>query len=54
MESIFENNEQYAAFRNTGLERSAPLAQDIAWFKETYGLEPPAVKEVSVQLAECV
>ncbi len=34
-----------AAFQNTGLERSKALAEDIAWFKQTYGLDPPALKE---------
>mmetsp|Transcript_13341 Transcript_13341/g.32593 ORF Transcript_13341/g.32593 Transcript_13341/m.32593 type:complete len:273 (-) Transcript_13341:586-1404(-) len=32
---------EYAAFRGTGLERSAALAKDLAWFKATYGIEPP-------------
>ena len=34
-----------AEFRNTGLERSAALEKDIAWFKEVYGLEPPKVTD---------
>lgn len=31
----------YARFRKTGLERSAALAKDIAWFESTYGLKAP-------------
>ncbi len=34
-----------ARFQNTGIERSAALEKDIAWFRETYGLEPPPVTE---------
>jgi len=33
---------EYAAFSGTGLERSAGLADDIAWMSEKYGLEAPA------------
>jgi hypothetical protein len=29
-----------AAFQNTGLERSQALADDLAYFKEKYGLTP--------------
>lgn len=36
---------EYAVLENTGLERSAALDKDIAWFKEAYGLQPPEVKE---------
>lgn len=33
----------YTKFQNTGLERVAALKQDIAWFKETYGMEPTPI-----------
>jgi len=46
MERCVAEREEYAAFRNSGLERAGPLAEDIAWFKATYGMEPPAVTEV--------
>lgn len=32
---------EYAAFRHTGLERSAALERDIRWFQEQHGLQPP-------------
>jgi len=35
---------QYERFQNTGLERAAPLAKDIAWMAETYGLSVPEVQ----------
>lgn len=34
---------EYARFADTGLERSAALAQDIAWFEAEYGLKAPAL-----------
>jgi hypothetical protein len=34
-----------AKFQSTGLERSAALAADIAWFREQYGLPAPELKE---------
>jgi len=34
------SHDSYKNFQNTGLERSAALAADIAWFKEAYGMEP--------------
>lgn len=34
-----------ARFRDTGLERSRPLTQDIDWFKQQYGLEPQPLRE---------
>jgi hypothetical protein len=34
-----------ARFRATGLERSAALAADIAWFKEAHGLSPAPLDE---------
>ena len=30
-----------AKFRNTGLERSERLAQDISWLQQTYDLSSP-------------
>ena len=33
---------QYAAFVNTGLERTSGLAKDIAWFEETHSMIAPA------------
>ena len=33
---------EYAAFRDTGLERSEALEKDVQWFEEKYGLVPPA------------
>lgn len=43
LEGIVSTNSTYAPFRNSGLERSAALAADIAWFKQTYGLVPGPV-----------
>jgi hypothetical protein len=34
-----------ARFKSTGLERAQALAADLAWFKETYGLDAPALEE---------
>jgi hypothetical protein len=33
------------ALQATGLERSQVLVKDLAWFKETYGLDAPELKE---------
>ena len=38
-------------FRETGLERSAPLEKDIAWFKSEYGLEAQPVGEAGTEYA---
>ncbi|KAK9828681.1 hypothetical protein WJX72_001504 [[Myrmecia] bisecta] len=35
----------YARFQNTGLERAAALAKDIAWFQSEFGLSPPELQE---------
>ena len=32
-------------FRNTGLERSAHLAQDVAWMQSEYGLAPVTLSD---------
>lgn len=47
LENIVEEaaHPDYRRFQNTGIERSAALEQDIRWFKETYGLEPPATAD---------
>jgi len=47
MEDIVQeaSHPEYAKFQNTGLERSQPLAADVAWFKETYGLTAPQPEE---------
>ncbi|KAF5828604.1 heme oxygenase 1 [Dunaliella salina] len=45
VERIIAERDEYAAFRNSGLERAGPLAEDIAWVSSTYGLQPPAVTE---------
>lgn len=34
-----------AAFRATGLERAAALAEDLAWFQSTYGIAAPQLSE---------
>mmetsp|Transcript_9277 Transcript_9277/g.14784 ORF Transcript_9277/g.14784 Transcript_9277/m.14784 type:complete len:301 (+) Transcript_9277:121-1023(+) len=39
----------YAAFIDTGLERAAPLAKDIAWFAEAHGMEAPAADGPGVE-----
>ncbi|KXZ53880.1 hypothetical protein GPECTOR_6g798 [Gonium pectorale] len=44
-ERLMETNEEYASFRKTGLERSAGLAEDLAWFERTYQMTPPALAE---------
>jgi len=36
---------EYAAFQQTGLERSQALTQDLAWFKEKFDLDPPLLEE---------
>ena len=43
LEEIVDSTEMFATFRNSGLERSAALDADIAWFGEQ-GLEEPDVK----------
>jgi heme oxygenase len=30
-----------ALFQHTGLERTQPLDEDLAWFKATYNITPP-------------
>ena len=40
LEEAVGSREEYAPFRNTGLERSEALAEDVRWFKEKYNLEP--------------
>jgi len=47
LERIMEDakDPQYERFQNTGLERSAPLAKDIAWMEETYGIKPKELSE---------
>ena len=40
LEEAVRSRDEYAPFRDTGLERSRALAQDVRWFKEKYGLEP--------------
>lgn len=44
MESIVHtsNHPEYAAFRNTGLERAGSLKEDLAWFNQHLGMEIPA------------
>ena len=41
LEEAVASNPLYSAFRETGLERSAALKKDIAWFRETFSLTPP-------------
>jgi len=43
LEEIVDTTEEFASFRNSGLERSAALDADIAWFAEE-GVETPTVK----------
>ena len=40
LEEAVASRDEYELFRNTGLERSQALAQDVRWFKEKYGMEP--------------
>ena len=40
-----------AGFQNTGLERAAALAQDIAWMQQEYDLTPEPVQEDGPGLA---
>lgn len=40
-----------ASFVNTGLERGAALAQDVAWFVSTQGLDAPVASGPGVEYA---
>ena len=40
LEEAVGSREDYKLFRDTGLERTQSLAEDVRWFKEKYGLEP--------------
>lgn len=40
-----EAHPEYAKFQNTGLERSAALAADLAWLQQEYGLPAASVAE---------
>ena len=53
MEEIVASGDSpiYAAFQDTGLERTGPLVKDIAWFKEAYGMEAPAADGPGVEYA---
>ena len=44
LEELVEATPRFASFRNSGLERSAALATDIAWFAEQ-GVSTPPVAE---------
>lgn len=35
------SHKEYALFQHTGLERTQPLNEDLAWFKATYNITPP-------------
>lgn len=43
---------QYAAFKNTGLERTEGLKKDIAWFEKTHGLKAPVADGPGSDYAE--
>lgn len=45
LEDIVNEKEELAVFRNTGLERTEPLEQDIQFMVNEYGLERPGVGE---------
>ena len=40
LEEAVNSRDEYKPFRDTGLERSQALAEDVRWFRERYGLEP--------------
>ena len=40
LEEAVASRDEYEPFRNTGLERSQALAEDVRWFKEKYAMEP--------------
>ena len=47
MEGIVAREPAFESFRGTGLERSAALAEDLAWWEATFGASPEAAPEGS-------
>lgn len=52
MEDIVNERDELVAFRNTGLERVAPLEKDIRFMMAEYCLERPAVGKPGKEYAE--
>lgn len=53
-EDAVDTNEELAAFRNTGLERVAPLEKDIEFMMKEYGIDKPAVGKAGSEYAELI
>ena len=54
MEEIVNQREELCAFRNTGLERTQALEQDISFMVSEFGLERPAVGPPGRDYAEAL
>jgi heme oxygenase (biliverdin-producing, ferredoxin) len=54
MEDVVNSVEELSVFRNTGLERVAPLERDIEFMVKEYGLEKPAVGKPGLQYAQVI
>lgn len=54
MEDVVNSVDELSVFRNTGLERVAPLEKDIDFMVQEYGLEKPAVAAPGLQYAKVI
>ena len=54
LEDVVNSVDELSVYRNTGLERVAPLAQDIEFMVQEYGLEKPAVAPPGLQYADVI
>lgn len=52
MEDIVNNEDKLSVYRNTGLERTEPLAVDIEFMSKEYGLTRPAVGPAGLEYAK--
>ncbi|EFJ47062.1 hypothetical protein VOLCADRAFT_92469 [Volvox carteri f. nagariensis] len=52
-ERLVLQSDEYAALRDTGLERSQGLSEDIAWYEKTHGLKAPQLEQDGPGLTYC-
>lgn len=52
MEEIVNDKDELAVFRNTGLERTKPLQEDIEFMVKEYGLTSPEVGPAGMEYAD--
>ena len=52
MEEIVNDKDELVVFRNTGLERTKPLQEDIEFMVKTYGLKRPEVGPAGREYAD--